>query len=134
MDYQTVTYAKSEQVATITLNRPETRNAANKLMGEELIDCFNRCNEDADVRAIILTGSGNIFCSGGDLVETLPELAESPSIKTKKLLNAFFPAVSEINRIDKPVIAAVNGPAIGGGFSIALTCDLVIAAKTFSGN
>ena len=129
MDYQTIIYATSDQVATITLHRPEKRNAANEIMGEELIDCLNRCNEDADVRAIILTGSGKIFCSGGDL-ESYPELADWPTIKAKKLLNAFFPAISEINRIDKPVIAAVNGPAIGGGFAIALTCDLVIAAKS----
>jgi len=129
MDYQTITYAKSEQVATITLNRPEKKNAIDGMVGEELIDCLNRCNEDADVRAIILTGSGKIFCSGGDL-ESYPEFSDRPTMRIKRLLDAALPAVSEINRIGKPVIAAVNGPAIGGGFAFALACDLVIAARS----
>ena len=129
MEYKTIIYTKSDKVATITLNRPEKRNAINEIMGEELVDCLNRCNEDADARAVIVTGSGNVFCSGGDL-EAEQHLADSPLLGLKKLINAVHPAVSELRRVSAPIIAAVNGPAIGGGFSLAVACDLIIAAKS----
>lgn len=129
MDYKTLISAKSDKVMTITLNRPEKHNAINETMGEELIDCLSVCDDDEDVRAIILTGIGKTFCSGGD-IDANEILSGSPKLSVKKLLNAALPAFLEIRRIGKPVIAAVNGPAIGGGFSLALACDLVIAAQS----
>lgn len=129
MDYKTIIYAKSDKVATITLNRPESLNAINVAMGEELVDCLHRCDNAPDVRAVILTGNGRVFCSGGDLKEAR-HLAELPSLAIKRLLNAALPAISELRRVGVPVIAAVNGPAVGGGFSFAMACDLIIAAKS----
>lgn len=129
MDYETIIYTKSDNVATIMLNRPEKRNAMNEIMGEELMDCLHRCGEGVDVRAVILTGSGNVFCSGGDL-GTVEYLADSPPLAVKKLLSAGLPVISELRRLGAPVIAAVNGAAVGGGFGLALACDLIIAAKS----
>ena len=123
MEYKTIKYDKRENVGTITLNRPEKRNAINESMIEELTDCINCCGEHEDIRAIILTGGGKAFCSGGDILETPPPRA-------KKFLNALHPAFLEIRRVPKPVIAAVNGPAIGGGFALALSCDIIIAARS----
>ncbi len=128
MDYKTIIFTKSDKIGTITFNRPEKRNAINVIMGNEMVDCLQRCEDDPDVRAVILTGSGSVFCAGGDLVET-QNLADSWPLCIKKLLNAALPAVSELLRLGVPVIAAVNGPAVGGGFSLALACDLIIAAK-----
>ena len=123
MDYKTIKYDEHEKVGTITLNRPEKRNAINECMIEELVDCINCCGEHEDIRAIILTGGGKAFCSGGDIVETPPPRA-------KKFLNALHSAFLEIRRVPKPVIAAVNGPAIGGGFALALACDIIIASRS----
>ena len=123
MKYKTIKYDSRESVGVITLNRPEKRNAINKIMIEELATCIHGCGEQEDIRAIILTGAGNAFCSGGDILETPPP-------KAKKFLNALHPAFLEIRRVPKPVIAAVNGPAIGGGFALALSCDIIIASKS----
>lgn len=129
MDYKTIKYAENANIAIITLNRPEKRNAINEAMIEELVDCINRCGENTNIRAIILTGSGKSFCSGGDL-EGLGSFHALLHLQAKKFLNAGHPAFLEIRRLPKPVIAAVNGPAIGGGFALALSCDLIIAAKS----
>jgi 2-(1,2-epoxy-1,2-dihydrophenyl)acetyl-CoA isomerase len=123
MNYRTIKYAESKNVGTITLNRPEKRNAINETMVEELANCISYCGEDANTRAIILTGNGKAFCSGGDVLEISPSQA-------KTFLNILHPALLEIRRLSKPVIAAVNGPAIGGGFALALTCDIIIASKS----
>ena len=133
MDYQTIVFTKKENVATIALNRPEKRNAINEYMGDDLVSCITRCGEDPDIKTIILTGNGSAFCSGGDLDEK-EFFSQSPQLRIKKLLNRALPAFYEIRRIAKPVIAAVNGPAVGGGFALALACDLVIASNkaTFS--
>lgn len=123
MNYRTIKYAESENIGTITLDRPEKRNAINETMIEELADCINDCGENANIRAIILTGDGKAFCSGGDVLEISPS-------KAKAFLKILHPAVLEIRRVAKPVIAAVNGPAIGGGFALALSCDIIIASQS----
>jgi len=131
MDYETITSSKKNRVATILLNRPDKRNAISETMGQELVDCLNRCEDDSTIKAIILTGKGSVFCAGGD-IDASEFFADSPKLKIKRLLNAGLPAILEIRRIKKPVVAAVNGPALGGGFGLALACDLIIAAKSAS--
>jgi len=131
VDCKAIKYTESENVATIMLNRPEKRNAINETMMEELLNCVNFCEENANIRAIVLTGNGKAFCSGGDLDEV--ELStSSPCLRIKRFLNAGHPFLLEIRRVSKPVIAAVNGPAFGGGFALALSCDLIIASKSAS--
>lgn len=129
MVYKTIIHEVSEKVATITLNRPEKGNPLNKLISEELLDCLNHCDDDPETRAIILTASGKVFCSGGDL-EAVHSFGDSMHLGVPKLLSHLHPMVSKIRSIGLPVIAAVNGPAIGGGTSLAIACDLVVAAKS----
>ncbi len=115
-------------VATLTLNRPERLNAFSPEMTALLIAALTRLNTDSAVGAILLTGAGRGFCAGGDVkrmstaTETLEERQES--------LRTRHQVITLLRTIGKVVIAAVNGPAAGAGFSLALACDLRIAAQS----
>ena len=130
MQYSTVICEKKDAVATITLNRPQNMNALDFKLGEELLDCLLRIGEDAEVRAVVLSGAGRAFSAGGDVKVMQEALSESPPLCLKKLTNLLHPIISAIRRMPKPVIAAVNGFASGAGFSLTLACDLVIAAES----
>jgi len=134
MSFEAILYAVLDGIATVTLNRPEKLNAYTSEMGEELCAAFDRAREDAAVRAVILTGAGRGFCAGVDLEhlrahhegrsqarEGAPRLGEERFLKT-------FP--QELLEYPKPVIAAVNGPAIGVGITMILPCDVRLAADT----
>ncbi len=113
------------QVAFITLNRPEVFNSFNREMALELQDTLDDCAKDIDVRAIVITGSGKAFCAGQDLKEvTDPEL--NPGFR-KILEEHYNPIIQKIRTIEKPIIAAVNGVAAGAGANIAFACDIVVA-------
>jgi 2-(1,2-epoxy-1,2-dihydrophenyl)acetyl-CoA isomerase len=112
-------------VAQITLNRPEVFNSFNREMALRLQSILDDCEANKDVRAIVLTGNGKAFCAGHDLKEvTDPEL--NPGFK-KILEEHYNPIITRIRNVKKPVIAAVNGVAAGAGANIALACDIVIA-------
>ncbi|WP_353780131.1 enoyl-CoA hydratase-related protein [Winogradskyella sp. 3972H.M.0a.05] len=112
-------------IAYITLNRPEVFNSFNREMALRLIDTIESCKTNEDVRAIVLTGNGKAFCAGQDLKEvTSPEL--NPGFK-KILEEHYNPIIKQIRTIEKPVIAAVNGVAAGAGANIALACDVIVA-------
>lgn len=120
-----VLYERLGPVAIIRLNRPEQRNAADRATSYGVSAAFDRAEADPDVRAIILTGTGNrAFCAGMDLKE-----AEDVGSGTGLVPGAGFLGVTE-RRFCKPVIAAVNGAAVAGGLEVALACDLVVAAET----
>jgi 2-(1,2-epoxy-1,2-dihydrophenyl)acetyl-CoA isomerase len=130
MAYQTIEYAVAERIATITLNRPEKRNAYTPQMGEEIVAAFHAAREDADVRAVILTGAGQGFCAGVDL-DALKSMqaAQSAGQAVKLGEEAFvrsFPL--ELLSYPKPVIAAINGAAVGVGVTMILPCDIRIAS------
>ncbi len=129
MKYKTIECLKAGNVMTIRLNRSDKHNAINELMGAELVECFDTCEDEKDIKTIILTGNGKNFCSGGEL-DTKEFASTSPRLIVKRLLNAVLPALLEIKQLSKPVIAAVNGAAVGGGFSLAMFCDLIIAAES----
>ena len=114
-------------IATITMNRPEVFNSFNREMALLLQDELDKCEKDSTVRAIVISGKGKAFCAGQDLKEvTSPEL--NPGFK-KILEEHYNPIVARIRKIEKPIIAAVNGVAAGAGANIALSCDVVIASE-----
>lgn len=117
-------------VAYITLNRPEVFNSFNREMAFSLQDTLDACEQNETVRAIVLTGNGKAFCAGQDLKEvTDPNL--NPGFK-KILEEHYNPIITRIRSIHKPIIAAVNGVAAGAGANIALSCDLVVASNKAS--
>lgn len=118
------------KVAYITLNRPEVFNSFNREMALSLQKTLDDCATDANVRAIVITGSGKAFCAGQDLKEvTTPEL--NPGFR-KILEEHYNPIIEKIRTINKPIVAAVNGVAAGAGANIALACDIVVAAENAS--
>ena len=119
----------ADAVATITLNRPDKLNAFTGTMREELLDALRACEDDADVRVVILTGAGRAFCAGGD-VEYMSGLQKSGDVDSfRKLLDAGRDVILQIATMSKPVIAAINGVAAGAGCNLALACDYRIAAE-----
>jgi 2-(1,2-epoxy-1,2-dihydrophenyl)acetyl-CoA isomerase len=117
--------------ATITLNRPETMNAWNQRFGEDLLAAIERVRDDEAVRAVMITGAGRGFSSGADLTEQRQEPGEDgrPDLSSR-LRTLYHPILIGIRELPKPVIAAVNGPAAGIGCSLALCCDLIVAAES----
>ncbi len=118
------------KIATLTLNRPEVFNSFNREMALLLQSELDSCESNPEVRAIVITGNGKAFCAGQDLKEvTSPDL--NPGFK-KILEEHYNPIISRIRKIEKPIIAAVNGVAAGAGANIALACDVVIASENAS--
>src|SRR6266542_603209 len=132
VDYQFIRYEVHDRVATITLNRPEVLNAVHPPAAAELKDAWRRVRDDPSVWVAILTGAGDrAFCAGMDLKWAAEHAEERRKSSVPDLSVHFGGLVDAPNRFDtwKPVIAAVNGVAAGGGCEMALACDIVIAAE-----
>jgi 2-(1,2-epoxy-1,2-dihydrophenyl)acetyl-CoA isomerase len=114
-------------IAWITLNRPEVFNSFNREMALLLQKTLDDCSGDSKVRVIVINGNGKAFCAGQDLKEvTTPEV----ELTFRKILEEHYnPIISKIRNIEKPIIAAVNGVAAGAGANIALACDIVVATE-----
>ena len=117
-------------VATITLNRPDKLNAFNEAMHAELAQALNRIEADGTVRAVLLTGAGRAFCAGQDLGDRVMGDGAAPPDLGDTLDRLYNPLVRRLHRLERPVIAAVNGVAAGAGANLALACDLVLAARS----
>ena len=131
MPYETVDLSIDNGVAEITLNRPERLNAWNAQFGDELREALLGDAADPSVRSVLITGAGRGFSSGADLKEMLEQgsAGQVPDVG-EMLRKRYHPIIKGIRELPKPVIAAVNGPAVGIGASLALACDLIWAAES----
>jgi len=130
-NYQTLLYDLSDNIATITLDRPDVLNAINEKMGHELLTALKAVGQDDDVRCLIITGRGRAFSAGEDIqnLRGQYERGENPRLG-QRLLNKYNPIIWSIRQTPKPIIAAVNGVAAGAGAGIAYACDIRTAADT----
>lgn len=128
MELQYAILRKADGIATISLNRPKEYNAVNFDLFNDLIKAFEICHADKDVKAVIVTGKGKAFCSGGDVAmfKSSPDTSET----LRQLTKLLSVVITEIRYIPKPVIAMINGVAAGVGISIAAACDLRICASS----
>ena len=133
MDFREIIYSKENRVATITLNRPAKLNAYSEVMVHEVIAALSDARDDDEVRAVIITGAGRGFCSGGDISRDFQYPARYRGHRMEAMLEMrenMHQLVTLLRRFDKPTIAAVNGAAVAGGLTLALCCDFRIAAES----
>lgn len=132
MRLDTVNLTVLDGAATIELNRPQALNAWNKQLGEDLLSALSHAAEDEAVRAVRITGAGRAFSSGADLRDISGDdlTPEGRPNVYRVLTERYHPIMHAIREMEKPVVAAVNGGAVGIGCSLALCCDLVVAAES----
>ncbi len=130
MHFETITYHLDKGVGLLTLNRPNSLNSFTSQMHEEVRQVVKQAQDDSAVRCLVITGAGRGFCAGQDLndravsvCDTAPDLGQSVELN-------YNPLIRNIMTLEKPVICAVNGVAAGAGASIALACDIVLAARS----
>jgi 2-(1,2-epoxy-1,2-dihydrophenyl)acetyl-CoA isomerase len=129
LELETVELRVTDRVAWITLNRPEGLNAWIRQLGQDMRAALDHAAEDREVRAIVFTGAGRAFSSGADLKSG--ERGEGSGVDVlSPLREVYNPLLLRVRTVPKPVIAAVNGPAVGIGCSLALACDLIVAAQS----
>jgi len=126
VSYETIIYEKSNGLATITLNRPQSLNAFVPQMNQEVLEALKDGERDKDVRCVMVTGAGRAFCAGQDLKGRTPGQKGSLGASLREKYN---PMIRQVRRMDKIVIAAVNGVAAGAGCNLALACDLRVASE-----
>jgi 2-(1,2-epoxy-1,2-dihydrophenyl)acetyl-CoA isomerase len=132
-DAQTVNLRRDGAAATIELNRPDALNAWNAQLGDDLLAAVRAVAEDDGVRAVVVTGAGRAFSSGADLKDRPGRQGQTDEghWDVRKTLNErYHPIITQMRTMPKPVVAAVNGPAVGIGLSLALAADLIVAAES----
>jgi 2-(1,2-epoxy-1,2-dihydrophenyl)acetyl-CoA isomerase len=130
LTYETVIWEQSGAVGRLTLNRPETLNAWTRQFGAELLSVVQDEAAEDSIRAVLITGSGRGFSSGADLRAGFDPADDGKPDIYKELHEIYHPVIAAVRMLPKPVVAAVNGPAVGIGCSLALACDLIMAAES----
>ncbi len=129
MDFESILYEVQDGIAKITLNRPQAFNALNMEMFQEVYEAVSAADSDPQVRVLLITGAGRAFCAGGD-IKVFQENIERSSWMLKRMTAAAHNGVSRIARMRKPSVAVINGTVAGGGFGLAFSTDLAIAAES----
>ncbi|GIW44593.1 MAG: 1,2-epoxyphenylacetyl-CoA isomerase [Candidatus Binatia bacterium] len=128
-EFETITYRLDNNVAWVTLNRPEQRNAVNATMREELIRVLSNAQTDAEIRALVLTGAGKGFCTGADLSGSRGQGPQGPGATRMVMKGSSQRLIRTLWELEKPVVCAVNGVAAGLGAHLAFASDFVIASS-----
>ena len=128
-DYEKIIYSVDRQVARVTLNRPDKRNALDNQVISELADAVRRAGRDENVRVVLIDGAGKDFCSGADLaqLQRVSEATVMENVSDARHLAEFF---IEMRRHPRPIVAAVRGRALAGGCGLATACDIVLATES----
>ena len=132
MGFKTIKFETSEGVATLTLNRPKALNSFTMEMHGEVREAMVQVTDDASIRCLVITGAGRGFCAGQDLGDRAVAADDAPPDLGESVEKNYNPLIRSIMNLPKPVICAVNGVAAGAGSSIALACDIVLAARSAS--
>ncbi|MEW6275076.1 MAG: enoyl-CoA hydratase [Bacillota bacterium] len=125
MEFKTIQLERDKEIGVVYLNQPETRNALSMEMQEELRIALEGLARDGAVKAIVISGRGTAFCAGGDL----RTMGDSKPFQGRQRMQSVHRLVLALRNLEKPVLAAVNGPAFGAGWSLAMACDFVIASE-----
>ena len=128
--YEHIQVAEADCITTITLNRPDKLNAFVGHMRRDLAEALEHAGSDRGTRVVIITGAGRAFCAGGDIAFMAELMQRRDAEEFSRILGAGRRVILAIREMTKPVIAAINGPASGAGFNLALACDIRIAANT----
>ena len=125
MSYEYLIYEKSEGIATITLNRPEALNAWSKELAQEFLNAMEDAGKDENVKVVVITGAGEKAFSAGADIKAMKDMT---ALKARELSSMGYRICNAIESIEKPVIAAINGYALGGGMEVSMACDFRIAS------
>jgi len=126
-DLEQVLLVVDGQVATVTLNRPEQRNPLSAVMLRDLAAAFQWCRDESDVRVVILTGAGRVFCAGADLSSFDGEMSGLERYRSRDLFVDLFILMAELG---KPIVGRINGHALAGGLGLACSCDILVSVDT----
>ena len=126
-DLEQVLITSEGQIATITLNRPDQRNPLSATMLRDLASALRWCRDEPEVRVVVLTGAGRVFCAGADLSSFDGEMTALDRYRSRDLFVELFLLMAELG---KPIVGRINGHALGGGFGLACACDLLVAVDT----
>jgi enoyl-CoA hydratase len=126
-DLEQVLITSEGQIATVTLNRPDQRNPLSATMLRDLASALRWCRDEPDVRVVVLTGAGRVFCAGADLSSFDGEMTALDRYRSRDLFVELFLLMAELG---KPIVGRINGHALAGGFGLACACDLLVAVDT----
>ena len=126
-DLEQVLLVADGHVATVTLNRPEQRNPLSAVMLRDLAAAFQWCRDESDVRVVVLTGAGRVFCAGADLSSFDGEMTGLERYRSRDLFVDLFILMAELG---KPIVGRINGHALAGGLGLACSCDILVSVDT----